>query len=115
MFLNIRKKSYRIHHNKEVELLTSNIKDALGDNPSVKDIVEYLKFDDPDFILEKYENEKSSTFLLRCVSIVQRILSLIIVPLIIVFVFPFQWLITGKTGFTKQTKFGKILLSMIGQ
>lgn len=43
-----------------------------------------------------------------------RVNTLWLVPLVLVFVFPVQWLLYGRTGIRENTKFGRVVLKMVG-
>lgn len=45
----------------------------------------------------------------------QRLNALWVIPLVLVFVFPVQWLVKGRVGIRENTKFGRVLLKMVGE
>lgn len=45
----------------------------------------------------------------------QRLNALWIVPLVLILVFPFQWLVKGRVGIKENTKFGRTLINLIGK
>ena len=85
--------------------MKSDILKECGENPTGQDVLDYLIGDNEghwsDYVVYKYNHSKRTIF--------QRVNSLWVIPVFIVAVFPFQWLLYGKTGFERTGKMGKIL------
>lgn len=45
----------------------------------------------------------------------QRLNALWVVPAVLIFVFPVQWVLKGRTGVKENTKFGRMVISLIGK
>jgi hypothetical protein len=45
----------------------------------------------------------------------QRLNALWIIPLVLILVFPVQWLVKGRVGIKENTKFGRTLINLVGK
>ena len=45
----------------------------------------------------------------------QRLNALWVIPSVMVFLFPIQWVLTGRVGVKENTKFGRVIINLIGK
>lgn len=89
--------------NKIVYLHGSVLKDAkeaMGDDFTAEDLLEYL-IESSDYSLRAYSDKGGRT-------IFNRVNMLWVWPLFMLSI-PFQWIISGKTGYKLESKMGRIL------
>ena len=93
----IERKNERVYFKSRV---LEDAKEVMGDNFTSEDLLEYL-IEDPSYTLRSYRDSTKRT-------IFNRINMLWVFPLVFLSM-PFQWVLTGQTGYRRGSKIGKIL------
>ena len=81
-----------------------------SDDPTASDVLDHLlgtdQHDDTQYVVYKYADEVDRTF-------IQRFNALWVYPIFIASM-PFQWLFTGRMGFSRHTKTGLMIDYLVG-
>lgn len=110
------KQKKQAHYGYEIEQRKEEIiRLAGGDEASVDSVMGVLfgtriyDYEDNQYFVYGYdeENIKQKWW--------QRLNALWIIPLVLILVFPVQWLMKGRVGIKENTKFGRMLINLVGR
>lgn len=109
-----KKKKWASHIYGVEERKTEIIQQAGGDSATIDSVMDvlfgtpYQEYEDNQYFVYGYDEPKTTR------KWWQRLNALWIVPSVMCFVFPLQWVFKGEVGVKENTKFGRIVIKMIG-